>query len=250
MSVIGYDAIHNLVPNIPWNAHVVMGYDTGSQAIKWTGLDFRRFPKARVVHIDQAGPGSPVLTATVRDVETGGWTPETAIKNREGWNAERPTIYCNLSTLPDVLANGWRGDLWLAILTSNPPTQPPVVPGCNVVAVQYRFESIYDVSVVFDDHWPRKAVTVSEVQYAAPTNVREIATVSLAWDASPAVGDSHPTGYTVAFFDHMGQHVADYVTDRTYITGAMVPKGAMLEAHVWPNGGTIAPKHTVIHLTT
>ena len=249
MPVTGYDTVHNLVPNIPWDAHVVMGYDTGSSLVRWSSLDFRRFPKARVVHIDQGGPGSPVLTATVRDVERGAWTPQTAVRDTKGWSAERPTIYCNQSTLPEVLASGWRGDLWLAILTPKPPAQPPRVEGCSVVAVQYRFGQLYDTSVVFDDSWPRKAKPMSDVQFAAPEGLRELVLVSLEWDAVQSVGDERPTGYTVAFYDEHGALVGDTMTTLPQLINYLLPGHGGYEVHVWANGGTIAPPHASMALS-
>lgn len=144
------------------NAAMVLGYVTGTPDIRWTPEDWNRFPESRRVTIDQGGEGSPVLGAVVRDVETGAWQPKEAAVDRTGWNVPRPTIYCNENTLPRILAAGWKGDLWLAIPSAAPPATPPGVPGCRVVAVQYRFESAYDESVIFDDSWPEREVTMSD----------------------------------------------------------------------------------------
>jgi hypothetical protein len=113
------------------------------------------------VHIDQ-GYQSPIVTvSTVRDVEPGAWAPGAAV-DRFTWNADRPTIYCNQATLPDVLAAGWRGDLWVAIIGWLPgdpwpaPVQAAIDAGCNVVAVQnaQNVNGTYDQSVVLDPAWP------------------------------------------------------------------------------------------------
>jgi hypothetical protein len=173
MTAHGFDAIHASIDSIPANADVIMGYDTGTPNIKWTGADYAHFPNARQVHIDQGGVGSPTHTAHVRDVETGAWTPESAVTQTDGWNVPRPTIYCNLNTLPRVLAAGWKGDLWLAIPSDLPPAKPPEIPGCTVVAIQWKFATTYDMSVVYDDAWPRKEVSMPPQPPPGPWNVDE-----------------------------------------------------------------------------
>ena len=146
------DAISANYGSLPPLADAIRaGYVTGSPDIQWTAAQLA----TATVTIDQGFTGSPVASATVRDVEAGAWTPVAAV-NLTGWTAARPTIYCNQNTLPSVLAAGWRGDLWLAIITPQPPGSPPVVPGCTVVAIQYAqaVGAAYDLSVVFDDTWP------------------------------------------------------------------------------------------------
>src|SRR5260370_1044371 len=135
-NAVGYDAIHDDIASIPFDPEMVLGYDTGTPDIRWTLSDWGLFPGARHVHIDQSGPGSPVPTSTVRDVETGAWDPVEAVIQTANWTAGRRKIYCNQSTLPRVLAAGWKGDLWLPLPSDVAPSQPPVVPGCTVVAVQ------------------------------------------------------------------------------------------------------------------
>jgi hypothetical protein len=103
-----------------------------------------------------------VPSATVRDVETGAWTPGAAV-SEQPWTAVRPTIYCSLDTLPDVAAAGWQGDVWVADYGEPPvtPTAPPAVPaGMTCVAVQWSDQGgggAYDLSVVFDPTWPYQA---------------------------------------------------------------------------------------------
>jgi hypothetical protein len=150
------DAIHLNVPALAQaGTDMVAGYVTGTPDIQWTASDFALFAGKVVVTIDQGANGSPVGSANVRDVEAGAWTPAAAVQ-LAGWTAPRPTIYCNLSTLPAVTGAGWTGDVWLADLTSAPPTSPPPVGGVNVVAQQYALSvaGAYDLSVVFDPAWP------------------------------------------------------------------------------------------------
>jgi len=130
-------------------------YVTGTPGIRATISDLATFTGHVRVSIDQGGPGSPVPTATVRDVESGAWTVASAVQTHN-WTAKRPTIYCSLDTVPEVQAAGWRGDLWLAIPGYTPST-PPTVKGCTVVAVQRTFDPEYELSSVYDDSWPYDA---------------------------------------------------------------------------------------------
>jgi hypothetical protein len=247
---LGHDAIHANVEAIPVNAPVVMGYDTGTPDIKWTAADWARFTTPRKVHIDQGGRGSPVLTSTVRDVETGAWSPEMASRDTKGWNPARPTIYCNQSTLPRVLAAGWRGDLWLAEPTGTPPSTPPIVPNCTVVAVQYAFLNSSDLSVVFDHDWPQKGPLMSGTQYTAPAQLHETVTKSLAWQPVPDVDGKPPTGYTVELMGLDGHVYFSEVTDLTHIDVPGLVKGWQYNVHVWANGGEVAPPHSALLITT
>jgi hypothetical protein len=156
------DAIHDNVPALAGvsGLQLVAGYATGTPDIQWTSADWATFSSLVEVTIDQGYTGSPVASAVVRDVETGAWSAGNAV-DLTGWTPAGPTIYCNQSTLPSVVAAGWQGDLWLAILTSQPPSSPPVVnaPGCTVVAQQYAqgVGGAYDLSIVFDPVWPEVA---------------------------------------------------------------------------------------------
>lgn len=157
------DATHDCVPQLAAlnGLELVAGYDTGSFDIAWTADDFARFPGIPHLTIDQGFTGSPNLKANIRDVEFNAWAPGQAV-NRAGWNVPRPTIYCTLSetgygllTTPGVLADGWRGDLWLSIPGWQPGDALPATPGCTVVAVQNDFTNpSYDLSVVLDPYWP------------------------------------------------------------------------------------------------
>lgn len=250
MSVTGYDATHLNVATIPGVADVVMGYDTGTPDIVWTVDDWKRFPNSRHVHIDQGGLGSPILTATVRDVETFAWDAAAAVQDAAGWDVARPTIYCNMNTLPDVLAAGWKGDLWLAIPSNSEPQQPPHVEAGTVVAVQWRFAGAFDQSAVFDPDWPDVAGTRPRIMYPAPATVFETATVSLAWPSVQPIDDIPPTGYTVMFYD-LGGHVYWHgVTTTNKITADGLFKGWTYNVHVWANGGNVAPPHYSITVHT
>lgn len=249
MTVVGYDATHANVLAIPAAAKVVMGYDTGSPDIRWTEDDWALFPSARRVHIDQGFTGSPSLTATVRDVERGAWDAHTAVTEMAGWVPDRPTIYCNMNTLPAVLTAGWDRDLWLAIPSDSPPTEPPRVKGCTVVAVQFRFGEAIDLSAVFDDTWPHKPAAPAGVRFPAPVNVHQIANVALEWDDVKPVSGRKPTGYTVQVRQLNGVKVLDAVVTVPRIVIPRLRVGWQYDALVWANGGDIAPPGATFRIT-
>src|SRR5260370_10407643 len=244
--VIGYDATHVNVASIPLSAEVVMGYDTGTADIQWTDPDWNRFALKRKVHIDQGGPGSPVPTATVRDVETGARLVESAVGGTLDWNAGRRTIYCNRDTLARVLAAGWKGDLWLAIPSGTAPLAPPVVPGCTVVAVQYGFHGNYDLSAVFDPWWPARAPSVPGIQFISPTNLRETVDVVLTWDEVPSQNGRAPSDYTVVALGMDGKVYYRQITSFPVVAIPGLTRGWTYEVHVWANGGDIAPPHATL----
>lgn len=241
MVTLGFDAIHDNVSHIPASALVVLGYDTGTPDVKWVQTDWDRFPHARHVHIDQGFTGSPALHATVRDVETGAWDATRAVQDTAGWDAERPTIYCSEHTLPAVLDAGWKRDLWLVIPSNSIPVTPPHVEGCTVVAVQYSFPGLFDVSAVFDDHWPLKPPDGPAVQFPAPHNPRQLVNIGLAWDAVPAVHGRNPSGYTVGVWQLDGTKVFETVTVFTHVTVPNLRHGWSYDALIWANGGDVAP---------
>lgn len=154
MTRIMYDFTHDNVaymrqhfPNLP----MIAFYGTGSPGIDWTDQDRALWPHATMVEIDQGASGSPVPTAAIRDVENGAWTPKSAV-DITGWHADRRTIYGSRTSIAACIAEGWRGDVWLAEPNTN-PTSAPVIPGVNVVAVQNNWQPNYDASIVFDDTW-------------------------------------------------------------------------------------------------
>jgi hypothetical protein len=151
------DAIHVNVPTLAAvpGLDVIAGYVTGTPTIQWTAADFARFTQP-IATIDQGATGSPA-TATVRDVETGAWTPAAAVDTP--WNVppgQIPTIYCNQSNLPAILGAGYQGALWIAFPGWQPGQPLPSAPGCTFVAVQNQLDvaNAYDLSEVLDPTWP------------------------------------------------------------------------------------------------
>jgi hypothetical protein len=132
------------------------------------------FPGATVISID-VDPAHH--DAMVYDCERGNGVPADA----PGWRSgaldagiARPTVYCNLSTAPAVVAAFARQvapDLWVADWTGRPHTV--TVAGANVVAVQYDDPSTgsgghYDRSVVLDDTWHAQPATAPPVEHKPP----------------------------------------------------------------------------------
>jgi len=146
---------------------LVAWYGTGTANVQWTDSEKSLFPASIMVEIDQGALGSPVLTATVRDVEKGAWAPGQAV-DMTGWEVERPTIYVSRGELSSILADGWRGDLWLA--WPGWKGEPlPDAPGCTYVAVQDVFTSNYDHSTVLDTTWPHKPAAATVINALSVT---------------------------------------------------------------------------------
>lgn len=141
---------------------LVAPYVTGSPGIMWTEQQRALFPAPRwqQATIDQGFTGSPVRGALIRDCETGAWSIVDAM--REPWDNPQKTIYLSLNRLPELVAAGWHGNVFIAHWTGVRPTLPPVMPaGMRCVAQQFiRVDSgpaaahgAYDLSAVFDDTW-------------------------------------------------------------------------------------------------
>lgn len=250
MTVLGYDAIHLNVSAIPPNAKVVMGYDTGTADIKWTPGDWAKFPHARHVHIDQGFGAAFVKTANVIDVERGAYSPSQVDQWMDINETPDPAVYCNQSTLPLVLGTGWRGNLWLAKITTQEPVIPVPVEGCTVVAQQFEFKTAFDVDAVFKDLWPMPGGPMSGIQFDAPSNLHPTYARTIEWDAVPAVNGKSPDSYTVEAVEMNGKVFQrfDAISSPAAITG--IPGGWTLKVRVWANGGDIAPPGAEIEIRT
>lgn len=132
-------------------ADMIALYGTGSAGIKATPADIAAFNGHTMVTIDQGFTGSPLLKATVRDVEKGAWSLSRAMS--EPWEAERKTLYLSRSLIPSVQSAGWKGDVWLAEWEAM-PTMAPHFTGVNVIGQQWANLGPYDLSVIWDTEWP------------------------------------------------------------------------------------------------
>lgn len=231
MTRVMYDAIGANAGTLARNVGslgMVAYYVTGSSDIKWTDAQKALFPKAEMISIDQGFIGSPVATAMVRDVEPNAWTPQTAIAVKP-WDAERPTIYCDRSDLQTVIAEGWRGDVWLAYPGWSGPT-PPVYPGVNVVAVQRTFDTDWDVSTVYDPYWPHKPPVGLATPDLSVTVIKRIADIAF----NVHVNAGH---YVVLYYSKPG--AAQYLVGRAAQPASGNSVHLMLETIPDYHGGVI-----------
>lgn len=147
--MFGYDAIHANIGAIPTSATYVFGYVSGSPNIVWTQADFNKFPKAHIEYIDQ-GNGTPWRRPTVIDIENGAHTPSDIHRLASMYPGVK--VYCNRSTIPDVYATGWRGNIWVAAPGSDAITLAEAIErefrGLKVIAVQDTWTKNYDRSTI------------------------------------------------------------------------------------------------------
>jgi hypothetical protein len=151
-----YDAV--TAENIPTSAVMVAGYIDKIKLEPWSAGDWARFPNAAKVRIVKKASTND---GHVLDVEPGDATPAQA----PGWARMRrqsgfawPTIYCNLSTWPNVIQafkdQGEPMPLWW-IARYNGVKEFPTLQGQEAIAKQYAGDVApgYDLSWV-KDFWP------------------------------------------------------------------------------------------------
>lgn len=193
-----YDGINSLAPGIarrfPRTA-MVAGYINGNFA--WTRADWDLFPHADKVEITVTASAD---AGDVLDVEPGNAAPDQAadwIRRRKASGYYRPSIYCNLATVPAVrqgtgayiLARDY--DIWVADWTGSPhEVTAPGLPRAACSVTQYRNTADYDVSVVYDAGWPHRHAPHAPAKAPAPPSdiraTRVTATsVTLAWRPDP-----------------------------------------------------------------
>lgn len=136
----------------------------------------QRFPKSRVVSIAvQANADAQVL-----DVEVGDATPDQApawVTRQRKLGRKRPTVYCNRSTFPAVLAAFAKAkvanpDFWIADWTN----APHAIPGA--IAVQFATNAKYDTTCITDAYWPdAKPTAIKRVIHAPKKVVKKAAHV-------------------------------------------------------------------------
>lgn len=122
-----YDAIHADAGHVPADALKVAGYVTGSPEILWTDPDWKRFPHAGKVAIDQSPDGDLYAgnKAGVYDIEANAGTPAKFAQIAASRHARdlsncpygsRSSLQATEQALDNVKADGWwHGmDAWLA----------------------------------------------------------------------------------------------------------------------------------------
>jgi len=157
----GINADAAIIRSVYQVGNLVCYYVAGNSFI-WTAAQKALFPSSALVGItltaSYTGPGSDVL-----DVENGG-ASESQVK---GWIEAKkkagygvPTIYASLSLIPGIVevvkpfVLGTDYDIWVAHWDGT-----TVIPYPAAAAKQFRNAGPYDVSVVFDNRWPRRIPT-------------------------------------------------------------------------------------------
>jgi hypothetical protein len=151
-----FDAVTaSLIPRSPAPA-LVAGYADKIHLAPWSTADWKLFPgSTRLVRIVKKAATND---GHVLDVERGDATPAQApgwVAMRRGGGAD-PTVYCNLSTWPDVIAAFAKAKVaqphyWIAEYDGKPGL---LTHGTFVsVAKQYASNDRYDTSAV-SAHWP------------------------------------------------------------------------------------------------
>jgi hypothetical protein len=198
-----YDGINALAAGIAKSfpdAAMVAGYINGDYA--WTQADWDLFPHANHVQITITASAD---AGDVLDVEPGNAAPEQTagwIEMRKASGYYRPTIYCNLSTVPAVRQGtgayilGRDYDIWVADWTGSPhEVTAPGTPAAMCSATQYESTENYDVSVVYDEGWPHRTAPATKPP-AEPTDIKATAvtatSVTLTWN-----GDPNATSYRI-----------------------------------------------------
>jgi len=196
-----YDGINTLAAGIARsfpNAAMVAGYVNGAYA--WSQADWDLFPHA--VHV-QITVSASANAGDVLDVESGDATPgQTAgwIRQRKAVGYYRPSIYCNLSTVPAVRQGtgsyilGKDYDIWVADWTGSPhEVTAPGLPSATCSATQYENTAGYDASVVYDGGWPHRTAPAPAPKPtkapAEPTDIKVASvtatSVTLTWNTDP-----------------------------------------------------------------
>lgn len=236
-------AIHAAFPNAP----MVGGYVDGN--FEWTQEDWDLFPNAKHVRISAIPGSANALTADVADCETGDYTAEEAAswaRAKKAAGYDRPTIYCNLSTAPEVRAAtgnmilGQDYDMWAADPTGT-PHKVTFSDGRSASVTQFKFATFYDASESYDSGWPHR--TKSDPAPPPPDNdgpVRHVIpngnTMSLdAWCAARGATRDHIVDVSMANLSAAHQTLlTGYLTFDTVCTStpgvnnATMPTGMVL----------------------
>ena len=140
----------------------VIGYANGR--FRWSAEETHRFAAAGLQTAMVDVDGTAWAAACILDVERGDAGPAQApgwIRNRNAFRGDA-TIYCDLSTLPAVLAATSRLSeswwLWIAHYTGHPHIPHMTLPAnVKVMGCQYASFEAYDESCIVADAWHRRA---------------------------------------------------------------------------------------------
>lgn len=246
MTVYMYDGINALAPGIARafpDAPKVAGYVNGPYA--WSQPDWALFPHADHVTISVTASAN---AGDVLDVEAGDARPDQCagwIAMRKAAGLFRPTIYCNLSTVPAVRAGtgkyvlGRDYDIWVAWYTSDPAVPvPPGQPAASYAAWQYETTSNWDVSRVLDPGWPHRKPPVAP-GLPAPEGL-SVTPWLMMHVSFGEVKDAK--GYTVQV--RRDGVVTSYPVTSTHVSPPLIPPGPC-EVRVQADGGAWTAWHQV-----
>lgn len=146
-----YDSTNPLA--IPLSAEMVAGYPG---QFGWTPSIWGRWPRVREVHIDNHG-GDPD-GCDVLDIERGAADASQAkawieFRIKRGVRAALYFSRSNMEAVADELGSLRGVDVWVADWTGAAHTVT-VASNMHLVAVQYKNTPSYDLSAVYDSHWP------------------------------------------------------------------------------------------------
>jgi hypothetical protein len=202
------------------HAELVAGYVNGAYA--WSQAEWDLFPNATHVGVTVFA----VDAGDVLDVENGDATPGQT----QGWIAQRkaagifrPTIYCNLSTVPAVRQGtgpyvlGRDYDLWVARYDNSTES---VYSGS--AAKQYATSSSWDASAVYDDAWPHRTAPKPPAPPKpwAPLSVTPSIVVTL--DIGRGAVD-YTGSYTTVIKDRSGRQVYTQTGTETVLKNVRLP---------------------------
>lgn len=183
---------------------MVAGYIDG--VWEWSEADWNLFPSSTVkVQITVTASAN---AGDVLDVENGDATPaqtEGWIKLRKGDGYDRPTIYCNLSTVPAVRAGtgpyvlGADYDLWVADYDGSENTVYAAS-----AAKQFVSDADWDVSAVYDSEWPHRSAPVAPTTYGPPKITSVVpghTSVRVAWSAPGPLNGIAASEYQIFIYE-------------------------------------------------
>lgn len=240
MTRLMYDSIN--VDGIPASASIVAGYYYGTYA-NLTAMR-ARFPRALIIGITPSANIADGIV-DVLDVENGDALPDQA----EAWIAAqkahgyyRPTIYCNLNTVPAVRAGtgkyvlGTDYDLWVAAYDNSVDS---VYAGSALK--QFESTATWDLSVIYEAAWPlRKAPAPPPAPKPAAPPLAQTGTVlsSTGGTANVLTKNGGYTWFYEPLKSYMGYELEQSGRVHSETTGGSAAVTSIDGGMTWQYGGT------------
>lgn len=156
---LAFDCLGSKVSRLPSNAEVVFGYADGAVSAWTTAQCQAQRAKTRFALITVMNNPHE---ARIADIERYDMKPVDApgfVKARNAFSGEHDaTLYCNLSTLPEVVQQADKAGepywLWVADWTGKPRGGYDLHTGRGTIcAQQYANEPDYDVTAIYSAEW-------------------------------------------------------------------------------------------------